>query len=110
MGVKTYPAIKGSILEGLSRILGDTNYGLTGTEIGKFLPEVGIKDVDPTNTKWKRIYSAFAGQTGFSAILWSGVEGDYNAMVMELLGPCLEDLFKYCRRKFTIKTSMMIAE
>ncbi|WP_417212477.1 TIGR02391 family protein [Bizionia sp.] len=59
MGVKKYPAIEGSILEGLSRILGHTDYGLTGSEIGKFLPEVGISDIDSTNTKWKRLYNAF---------------------------------------------------
>jgi len=59
MGTKTYPPIEGSVMEGLSRILGDTKYGLTGTEIGKFLPEVGIADIDPINTKWKRLYNAF---------------------------------------------------
>lgn len=51
--------ISGSVLEGLSKVLGDTANGLTGMEIEKFLQEVDIVDVDPSNTKWKRLYNAF---------------------------------------------------
>jgi hypothetical protein len=41
---------------------------------------------------------------------WFGVEGDYNVLVMELLGPNLEELLDFCGRKFSLKTLMMLAD
>ena len=59
MSIQIYPPIKGSVLEGICKILGDTNQGLTGLEISKFLQEALIEDIDFSNTKWKRLYNAF---------------------------------------------------
>jgi uncharacterized protein (TIGR02391 family) len=59
MSTERLPLIDGSVLEGISKILGDTEDGLTGPEIGKFLLEVKIQDIDSTNTKWKRLFNAF---------------------------------------------------
>lgn len=47
---------------------------------------------------------------GFPKIYWMGVECDYNVMVMELLGPSLEDLFNFCSRQFSLKTIILLAD
>ena len=50
------------------------------------------------------------GGVGIPHIRWYGQERDYNVLVMDLLGPSLEDLFNFCSRRFTMKTVLMLAD
>ena len=37
-----------------------------------------------------------------------GIEGDFNVIVMELLGPNIHDLRNACGSRFSMKTSLLI--
>jgi len=41
---------------------------------------------------------------------WFGIEKEYNMLVMDLLGPSLEDLFNFCGRQLTMKTVLMLVD
>ena len=51
-----------NVLEMICNILGDTNHGLTGTEIHRFLINANIEDVDSSNTKRFRLYNALINE------------------------------------------------
>ncbi|XP_030841481.1 casein kinase I-like [Strongylocentrotus purpuratus] len=57
-----------------------------------------------------KLYKILHGGPGIPTMKWFGQGHDYNIMVMELLGPSLEDLFNFCSRKFTMKTVLMLAD
>jgi serine/threonine protein kinase len=48
---------------------------------------------------------------GIPKIKWFGTDNEknYNYMIMQLLGNNLEVLFEKCKRKFTLKTVLMLA-
>ncbi|CAH8864191.1 unnamed protein product [Trichobilharzia szidati] len=57
-----------------------------------------------------KIYRLMQGGVGIPCFKWSGTEGDYNVLVLQLLGPSLEDLFNFCGRRFKLKTVLLLAD
>ncbi|CAI9762732.1 unnamed protein product [Fraxinus pennsylvanica] len=80
----------------------------TGEEVAVKLESVKTKH--PQLRYESKLYMLLQGGTGIPHLKWFGVEGEYNAMVIDLLGPSLEDLFNYCNRKLTLKTVLMLAD
>lgn len=59
-----------------------------------------------------KVYSSLAKPglfVGIPKVRWYGIEGDFNVLVMELVGPSLTELLDFCRGKFEAKTVMMLA-
>jgi len=56
------------------------------------------------------MYAFYATLVGVPQVHHFGQEGLHNVLVIDLLGPNLEDLFDMCGRKFTVKTVCMAAK
>ncbi|XP_028807406.1 casein kinase 1-like protein 2 [Neltuma alba] len=69
-----------------------------------------VKTKHPQLLYESKLYKILQGGTGIPNLKWFGVEGDYNVLVMDLLGPSLEDLFNFCSRKLSLKTVLMLAD
>ncbi|GAV66554.1 Pkinase domain-containing protein [Cephalotus follicularis] len=80
----------------------------TGEEVAVKLESVKTKH--PQLHYESKLYMLLQGGTGIPHLKWFGVEGEYNIMVIDLLGPSLEDLFNYCNRKLSLKTVLMLAD
>jgi len=105
----------------LTRKLGSGAFGEIFHGINlKTNEEVAIK-LEHTNTKHPQLfYEAKLYQyllhdnsvvdKGIPHVYYCATEGDYNIMVMDLLGSSLEDLFNVCNRKFNLKSVLMLAD
>ena len=65
---------------------------------------------NPSLAKEATILSKLNGKFGFPSLIAYNSDQTYNYMVTNLLGPDLESLKKACGGKFTLKTTLMLAD
>ena len=63
-----------------------------------------VKTQDPLLQYEANLYGKFKGLEGISQMHWHGVKDDFNVLILDLLGPTLQELFDFCNRKFTNQT------
>ncbi|XP_049851552.1 casein kinase I-like [Schistocerca gregaria] len=56
-----------------------------------------------------KVYNALGKAAGI-AQMHLYIESEMNIMVLDMLGPTIEDLFNYCNRRFSLKTVLMLAD
>jgi len=87
-------------------------YSATNILTGK---QVAVK-LEPLNAEHPqlayeaRVYERMDGKEGIPRVYYFGREGAYHILVMDLLGESLEDLFNVCRRRFSLQTTLVLAE
>ncbi|XP_034486136.1 casein kinase I [Drosophila innubila] len=79
-----------------------------GEEVAVKLENCRVKY--PQLPREAKIYNILRGGVGFPRIRYFGTEGTYNVLVVDLLGPTLEDLLNFCARNFSLKTTLMLAD
>ncbi|KAM0913635.1 hypothetical protein ACQ4PT_012057 [Festuca glaucescens] len=100
----------------LGKKIGCGSFGVIylGTDMDTY--EIVAVKIESSNAKHPqlfyeaKIYNALQGGSGIANVKWCGVDGEENVLIIDLLGPSLEDLFVYCGRTFTLKTVLMLAD
>ncbi|XP_074566302.1 casein kinase 1-like protein 4 [Curcuma longa] len=100
----------------LGRKIGSGSFGeiFLATHVDTF--EIVAVKIENSKTKHPqllyeaKLYNILQGGSGIPNIKWCGADGEENVLVLDLLGPSLEDLFVYCGRKFSLKTVLMLAD
>ena len=100
----------------MGRMIGSGSFGeiylgkdiTTGKEVAVKFEQLKVRR--PQVIEEAKILQEFRGCQGFPKYLWYGREGVYHIMVIEMLGPSLEDLFVYCGRKLSLKTVLLLAD
>ncbi|KAJ3046635.1 serine/threonine protein kinase [Rhizophlyctis rosea] len=56
------------------------------------------------------VYKQFEGGVGIPYRHWFGRDNQYNYLVIDPLGPSLDELFNFCNKQFTLKTILLLVD
>lgn len=68
------------------------------------------KNKSPQLQNETKILKYLEGEVGIPSLYYSCMTSEYNFMVMDLLGPSLDELFTLCKKTFDLMTVVMIAD
>jgi len=95
------PKLDENILQEICSLIGDTDSGLSGSEIGRLLSQCGIDDLEPTITKRVRLFEALKGRQGKD-----GCSNNVFAFIQRVIDPIryttYPDLFRQRRDSLNI--------
>lgn len=100
----------------LEKKLGSSSSGDTYLGFNLITGDHVIVKLESIRTKkpqllWEaKIYKTLKHDVGIPVMHWYGVEGEYNVLIVETLGPSLQDLFTACNRQFSLKTILLLAD
>jgi serine/threonine protein kinase len=99
----------------ITRRIGGGSFGEIYMGIGPNMEKVAVKFEKegsrcPQLRHEYKVYRELVNCHGFCGVYYFGAQDNHNVMVMDLMGPSLEDLFNKCARKFSLKTVLQIAD
>eukprot|EP00930_Biecheleria_cincta_P062383 TRINITY_DN47857_c0_g1_i1.p1 TRINITY_DN47857_c0_g1~~TRINITY_DN47857_c0_g1_i1.p1 ORF type:complete len:345 (-),score=63.57 TRINITY_DN47857_c0_g1_i1:226-1260(-) len=101
----------------LTKLLGSGSFGQiyiardTKNSDHEVAVKLEIKDTKHPQLVYEaKLLKLLQGVPGVAEVYHYAVEAEHTVMVMELMGPSLEDVFNLCRRKLSLKSTLMLAD
>lgn len=99
----------------ITRKIGAGSFGEVYEGIGNRDKLVAIKFEDQSSAHPQlrheyKVYRELINCHGFCSVHYFGTQDHWDVMVMDLMGPSLENLFNKCKRRFSLKTVLQIAD
>ncbi|XP_067133196.1 uncharacterized protein [Centruroides vittatus] len=107
MDIERFYQIKRNIGRGSFGQVIEASDRITGEDVAMKVED--INTMRPKLQNEKQVYDAIKETNGFPKVICYGTDRNYNFLIIDLLGPSLEELFEYCGRQFTLKTTLMLA-